>query len=209
MTNHQQSAENEVFRSEGIRRWISARIEQIHSNITAHDVLRRNGVNLKQGASDREEQFPCPFHGHDNKPSARVYSSSNRGPSHVWCFTCHERWDAIALWKKFSGTESKFTYLLTQIERDFGLPTPEAPPMEDEPDDAEAVELELLFGVCERRLKAAKSAFDMKAFLTVGSVLDRLFSGVENGTVNYETAKAALRRVLDKIGEKERACPGG
>jgi len=209
--DYQREAAGEVARTEGMRRWIAARIDQIHANLTAHDVLRRNGVNLKQGASEREEQFSCPFHGKDNKPSARVYPSSARGASHVWCYVCQEKgWDCITLWKKFSGFEGRFTALLAQIERDFGLPTPEAPPAGvEEPDDTESDELAEMFEICERRLKSAKGAFDMRGYLTVGSVLDKLYSGVENGQVTPQAAKGALQRVLDKIGEKKRSCLGG
>ena len=201
--DYRKEAQNEDANRGAIRAWIASRIEQIHAHVTAHDVLRRNGVELKQGGSDREEQFSCPFHGKDTKPSGRVYPSSARGPSHVWCFVCQERWDAITLWKKFSGFEGKFTALLGCIERDFGLPTPEAPPEGiEEPEDDEARELEDLFGVCERRLRTSKAAFNMRGFLKVGSVLDKLYAGVENGSVGSVAAKAALQKVLGKITEK-------
>lgn len=208
--DYQKEARSEVDRNDAMRRWVTARIDQIHAQVTAHDVLRRNGVNLKQGGSQREEQFSCPFHGKDNKPSARVYPSSARGPSHVWCYVCQEKgWDCITLWKKFSGFEGRFTALLAQIERDFGLAIPEAPPAGYEEPDDEPDELPGLFEICERRLRGAKAAFDMKGYLTVGSVLDKLYTALESGQMPREQAKAQLQKVLDKIGEKERACPGG
>ena len=49
----------------------------------------------------------------------------------------------------------------------------------------------------------------MKGYLTVGSVLDKLYTALESGQMPREQAKAQLQKVLDKIGEKERACPGG
>lgn len=208
--NYRQEAEREVRSTDGSKRWVKARIEAIHERVTAHDVLRRHGVPLKYG-DDHEEQFSCPFHGTDTKPSARVYPSSLRGPSHAWCFVCQERWDVMALWKKFNGFEGRFTLLLARIEQEYGITPPEAPPTDDyeDTDDPEVAELISLFEICERRLKLAKPAFEMQGFLTVGSVLDRLYDSVENHGITFTQAKEQLQKVLDKIGEKVRSCPGG
>lgn len=39
-----------------------------------------------------EEQFSCPFHGVDRKPSARYYKLTDS----AHCFTCHESWDIFS-----------------------------------------------------------------------------------------------------------------
>ncbi len=203
-------ARDQVERQEASRLWVRARTDAVLKFVTAHDVLRRNGIKLKQSGADREEQFSCPFHGRDNTPSARVYPETVRGPSHVWCFVCHTRWDVIGLWKKFSGADPKFTRVLAEIERAFGIIPPEAPPIDyDVGEDPEIAEIILLFDVCERRLLSAKRAFDMKAYLTIGSVLDRLRNQFEEQTATYNTLKDTLQKVLDKIGEKERSCLAG
>lgn len=109
------------------RAWVSQRIEAIKSRVSAHEVLRRGGVDLRKG-DDEEEQFSCPFHGQDRRPSARVYPADANNLSHAWCFVCQERWDAITLWRKFNGGEDKhFTQVLAEIERAYGLETPELP----------------------------------------------------------------------------------
>jgi hypothetical protein len=38
-----------------------------------------------------EAQFKCPFHGQDNKPSARYY----RATQSCWCWACQKRWNVI------------------------------------------------------------------------------------------------------------------
>jgi len=38
-----------------------------------------------------EAQFKCPFHGKDNKPSARLYKATKS----CWCWVCHKSWDVI------------------------------------------------------------------------------------------------------------------
>jgi hypothetical protein len=198
--------------------WLRQRVENIHANVSAHDVLAKFGVNLS-GAD--EEQFPCPFHGIDKRPSARVYPSSPRGPSHAWCFVCQERWDVLSLWKKFGDPNAKFTQVLREIESAFHL---ERPPRPDgtsfqAPDPAiEAAKLaqaefERLLGVTDRRLRTARGAFqqlrDLAGFLTLGQVTDQLVSQVERGKIEPATATATLHRVLDKIAEKMRLAPEG
>jgi hypothetical protein len=189
-------------------RWIQARIEVIRKGVTAQDILRRNGIKLR-GNGDREEQFACPFHGRDNKPSARVYPETVRGPSHVWCFVCQERWDVISLWKKFGSSDAKFTQTLGEIERAFGILPPERPPADTgeigDEEDPVLLEVDMLFHVCESRLKDGRNSFDMKSYLTLGMILDRLYFQVEEGIVKPPKAIEILKTVLNKIGEKVRA----
>jgi hypothetical protein len=39
-----------------------------------------------------EAQFKCPFHGKDNKPSARFY----RDTQSCWCWVCQKSWDVVS-----------------------------------------------------------------------------------------------------------------
>ena len=39
-----------------------------------------------------ETQFKCPFHGNDNKPSARLYRKTQT----CWCWVCQKKWDLIS-----------------------------------------------------------------------------------------------------------------
>ena len=196
-------AENEQRAS--FRRWIEARAEAVRDSISVYDVLGRNGVILK--GDGREEQISCPFHGADNKPSCRVYPESVRGPSGAWCFVCQERWDAIALWRKYSGSEIKFTRVLAEMEKAFGILPPESPPplqYEDDPIDPDMLEVDKLFDLCETRLKGARGSFDMVSYLTIGSILDRLDYQVNEGKTSFVAAKGILNKVKDKIGAKVR-----
>jgi hypothetical protein len=204
--DYKEETERERDARDAIKRWIQARVEAIRKAVSAHDVLRRNGIKLRH-STDREEQFSCPFHGIDRHPSARIYPESTKGPSHVWCFTCHENWDCIALWKKFSGSEVRFGQTLAEIERAFGLIPPERPPSAAEmaeTEDPEAIEVELLFGACEDRLRWGKSAFDLRSHLVLGSILDRARYQFEGGRLSAPKVKALLQQVLDKIGAKVR-----
>lgn len=203
----EEAARQESERSGAYRRWMRARIEGIHAVLSAADVLQRNGVRLRYGGQ-RPEQISCPFHGKDNHPSARYHPQEGDSRAAVWCFVCNERWDAIGLWKRFTAFEGSFGSLLRTIESAYGIEVPETPP-EASRAEVEDEELTQLFEVCEKRLRQAKRVFTLKGYITVSSVLDKLYHRLEQGTLFVPEAKATLYRVLDKIGEKERACPDG
>jgi len=195
----------EASRDDNFKRWIEARSDTIRNGVSVYDVLSRNGVSVRHDG--REEQISCPFHGQDSKPSARVYPDTVRGSSHVWCFVCQERWDAIGLWRKYSGADLKYTRILSEMERAFGIIPLEAPPdpkFEEDAIDPELIEVDNLFEVCESRLKRARACFDMKGYLTIGSILDRLQYQVSAGSMSPSKAKPVLKSVLQKIGEKVR-----
>lgn len=208
-------ARKESEQSDAIKLWVQERVRALRERVTAHDVLRRFGVKLRH-SGDRTEQFSCPFHGKDNRPSARVYPESPKGPSHVWCFVCQKNWDCINLWKQFSGHDGRFTALLREIEKAYGILPPEAPNLTrtvemERQTEAKAAYDEVieLFSVCDRRLRHAKASFEMRAFLTIGSLLDQTYFAFSNGTVDAKEATRRIRKLLDKVGEKERGsgCP--
>jgi hypothetical protein len=201
------------------RSWIRGRIEQIHRNVSAFEVLQRRGNIDLNSTSGREEQFSCPFHGMDRKPSARIYPESARSPSHVWCFVCQERWDAIALWRKFNGDgdDTPFTKTITQIEHAYGLVRPEMPQemigseTGEAPVSKELVAFDALHDVCESRLKLARPAYrklgDLVGYLSASSILDKIRYRVEQRQVTPEMGSRILRQLLEKIGGKVQACP--
>jgi hypothetical protein len=208
MANYKDDAQREHDQSKIFRDWIQTRIETVHQRVSASDVLSRYGVKLRYSGGRAEQMF-CPFHGNKRTPAARYHPRDTRKPDHVWCFVCNEQWDCINLYKKFENlTSEKFSQVLRGLERAYGITPPETPSVhEDEPDDLERADVDMAFAVAEARLKGARKAFDMNAYLTVGSILDRLRWQFENGKVLAPTVRQTLQRVLDKIGAKARACP--
>jgi hypothetical protein len=186
--------------------WYKERTAAVKARVSAPEVLRHNGINLKYGGA-REEQISCPFHGADVKPSARVYPGDAQGPSHVWCYTCQKRWDAIGLWKEFGGDpDVKFSRVIAEMERAFGITPPEAPTWEIEesgPTESEEYAFALL-EVCERRLREARPVFDLRSHLLIGQLLDRCRVTLEGRQVHPDEVSVRLRLVLDKIGDKLR-----
>lgn len=207
---YEAEARREIEQQEGFKRWIADRIDVIHRTVTAADVLRRNGVKLRY-SGQRPEQLFCPFHGNTKTPAARFHPADARKPDHVWCFVCNEQWDAISLFKRFGNHTEKFSGLLRIIEREYGIIPPEAPSSapEDNAAEHELAEAISMLDICERRLLGARNAFDMRGYLIVGSVLDKLAHGFGEGSLPLAKARETMQKILDKIGEKRRACPEG
>ncbi len=211
--NFREEAIRENSAQQAWREWLSERVATIHSRVTVHDVLRHGGVELQ---GDGEEQFSCPFHGVDTKPSARVYPENAQSRSHAWCFVCQERWDAITLWKKFHGDDKGFSRVIWEMERAFGITTPEMPTEAKRVQkrvDTRMESFNSLYEASERRLRGAREAYqhlgDLKGYLSAGQVLDRLRYRVNNQKMSSEQGEKILRELLDRIAEKVRSCPVG
>jgi hypothetical protein len=209
-SDYQQDYEDKE-RNELFILWIRQRADALRNKVSAQDVLRHFGVDLKRGGSDSKEQICCPFHG-DKDPSARVYAAEGRSPSGVYCWVCRKRWDIFGLWKEFNGDpEMKFTTVLHGLERAFGLETPEAPDrngvyLPRGPTEEEQGVLDLL-EVCEKRLRMAKSHFELQGYLAVGRLLDILHYQMNNKLTDPEDVETRARMILDKVGEKIRSVP--
>lgn len=217
MVDHLANARQEELAKKARREWYQVRIQNIRDSVTAYDVLRRNGVDLNQVSDNQEEQFSCPFHGEDRKPSARVYPADGRSPSHAWCFVCQERWDVISLWQKFGGG-MPFVQALSDMEQTYRLTVPDMPSEAAyTPGDYGATEeletFDNLYKSCENRLREARPAYKqldaMNAYLAAGSLLDKLRYQIDHGKLPIPKGLGVLRQLLDKIGEKERSCPVG
>jgi hypothetical protein len=212
--DHRQEAEQEAASRAAWVEWNRQRVENIHQHVTAYDVLSRGGVEFKGTGSD-EEQFSCPFHGMDRKPSARYYPEDAQSRSHAWCFVCQEPWDAISLWRRFhGGEEMSFTRALSGIEQEYGL---EAPPMPSgavsrQPEGSkDMAAFEALYEACEGRLRSGRPAYrqldDMVGYLSAGQVLDKLRYRVDKRQMTPEQGQGVLQQLLDRIGAKVRSCP--
>ena len=68
---------------------ITAVKEAIKASLSLGDIMRSKGQI--RGLTE-EEQFRCPFHGADNKPSARYYSRTDS----AYCWVCKKSWDVIS-----------------------------------------------------------------------------------------------------------------
>lgn len=87
------------------------------------------GTFLKEDSyidlNGQEEQLSCPFHGKDNKPSARYYPDTDT----MYCWTCQQSWDIFRYLgdKKDYDFGSSINFLLQK----FGIDTSSLPDVKD------------------------------------------------------------------------------
>ncbi len=197
---------------EAIKIWYDLRKKAIHERVGVHDILRRQGIKFRH-TGDREEQFSCPFHGKDEKPSARAFPTDPRSPSHVWCYVCRERWDVIALWKKYYGEDKKFHAVLSEIEKQYGIVTPPIPEgaFKSQPsgNEQQKLDFERIYQACEDRLIAEREAYvgmgDMNGYLVAGSILDKAYFQIAEGQLSYVAGVELMRKLMKRIGERVRS----
>lgn len=202
---------------EAVKVWYDLRKKAIHEKVGVHDILRNNGIKFRH-MGDREEQFSCPFHGKDEKPSARAFPTTPQSPSHVWCYVCRERWDAISLWKKYSGDESKsFHRVLSEIEKHYNITPPPVPEggFKNLPsvDDQQKADFERIYRACEERLISERGAYvemgDMNGYLVAGSILDKALHQIGDGQLGYRDGTELMKKLMQKIGERIRRGSAG
>jgi len=195
--------------------WYKQRVQAIHQKVSAYDVLRHIGVTLTQSTDDKEEQFSCPFHGLDKKPSARIYPASDDSHSHVWCYVCQQPgWDVIGLWRRHN--DLAFGQALSGLERAFGLPTSPIPEDLEEASQEDLTELTVFkkrFLACNKHLTRKRDLYvkldDMVGFLSAGSVLDKTKYRVDKKLWTPARGLRVLDTLFERMRQKESLCPDG
>lgn len=174
---------------------LDLRIQQLRSKLTIFQVLERLGVELSRGAST--QQIPCPFHD-DRRPSARLYSDTNR----LYCFTCARTWDQIS--SVVSRRDLSYPEAVRWLEEQFQisysvddltsvmrakLTPPSKPP----------VNLVALFQEVEKRLIDARHALGLERYCKLLVALDIIAVSVHNKSMSPDTAVTNMKQILAKV----------
>jgi len=98
------------------------RIRRIRDKVTLFSLYPKLTGKTVITSFDVPQQVRCPFHGKDNKPSARLYPSTDR----FYCFVCKESMDAFSFFQAFTGMSfeedrDNAENLLTEIEEEYNL----------------------------------------------------------------------------------------
>ena len=77
-----------------------------------------------------EVQFKCPFHGADNKPSARLYNATKS----CFCWVCRKAWDVVSfiMEKESLGYKQALSYVSNRFHVDLSS-IPDDPTIEFKP----------------------------------------------------------------------------
>jgi hypothetical protein len=100
--------------SEDDKERVKKRVLEVIRSYSSYAALTENGVELIDEATDL--QIRCPWHGVDERPSARYYGGSN-GNFH--CFACKLHLNSVGIYAKFKNI--KFMQALTELERRFNI----------------------------------------------------------------------------------------
>jgi hypothetical protein len=74
--------------------------ELIIQQVKLADVMVAYGVHFLYNPKVADEvQLKCPFHGKDNKPSARLYNATNT----CYCWVCRKAWDVVSFTMEKEG----------------------------------------------------------------------------------------------------------
>ena len=177
------------------------RADRIRERVDIAEFLSDLGYSVRSYAGHREQQFSCDLHGDgsDNKPSARVYPSSNSW----YCFACSKKRDSITTLMEKKGLT--FHEACDTIEKKYGLPPL---PYEKEKDGYN----ELSFGDNKPTFEDMRKRIDslltiqqtergisLSQFLSIWEVFNMIVYKNEKRTIKEEKAIQSLMKVKDKI----------
>jgi len=187
--------------------WVARRIMAVRESFSAFDALMERGIDTIPDDST-PTQISCPFHGQDNRPSARFYPRSGGKHDYVRCFKCRENWDSIALYGKFQGL--RFMDALVELERRFHLKIPKRPegPEIVEPTDRGSsyvsdkwADTPRMIAMLEAKLLRIRDKCNLTDFIKFCRVLDAIDWDYEKIQKTVPEMTAALRKLMDRMDE--------
>lgn len=188
--------------------WIARRAAAVRSVYSAFDVLMERGYSEHLTDSSTPVQLGCPFHGADNRPSARYYPRTGIRSDYVRCFKCNENWDSVNLVAKFSGV--RFMDALAALERRFGIRVPRRP--EDSPisDPAERGsgyvsdqwrDVPRMLSLLESKVVRARDRCGMEDYVRFCRVLDAVAYDYDKSGAPTPDMVAILHKLRDRVDE--------
>ena len=83
--------------------------EKITNSLDLMEIMLEYNTQFKHSPRVSEEtQYRCPFHGTDNKPSARLFKSTNS----CYCWYCKKSWDSFSFIMEKEGLKFSDTVRL-------------------------------------------------------------------------------------------------
>lgn len=173
---------------------VEFRLIAIKKHVSIFDVLDKFEINYPHGRLS--QQILCPFH-HDRRPSARVYSDTNK----VYCFTCARTWDQIAIVREKLGVRD-LQQVVEWFESRFQLPS-----LRD--NIALAVEAQLgahrqpnlaeMYAMVEDILIEARHRMDLQQYINRLYALDIIAYKRSTNAMTAEEARCNLQELLNRL----------
>jgi hypothetical protein len=185
------------------------RADRIREQVPIIPMLGRYNFDGIDPSHDVEQQFKCHLHGHDQKPSARVYPSTNS----FHCWACGKSRDPISLVMDAENIDLFAAMLKLEEENGFD-PMPFDPEEEKGPALTEQVaeahrSVRTFEQGCDRldrmlRNQTTDQDLPMDTVLSYWEAFDRILYGCENEGWTEEQGKEQIvklrLRLMERIG---------
>jgi hypothetical protein len=182
------------------------RVETVLRSYSAYTALAEGGVPMSSKESV-SFQMKCPWHGKDNRPSARFYSGGCSEKSRFYCFKCQMGLNAVGIYSKFNNLS--FVDALKKLESRFGIipkQSSQEPSSEVWKDynytSSKWDDLVSLIEVCENKLKSLNKRCSLQSYIRFCRVIDHVsYDYKNNGSKQTVDMVFALRTLLDQMSE--------
>jgi hypothetical protein len=184
--------------------WIRRRVDAVRKAYTAFDAMQEHGHGEALPDPDTPVQVSCPFHGPDNRPSARFYPRFGGDHDYIHCYYCKESWDSVNLFMKFKGLS--FMEALRDLERRFRIRVPEkpdSPELEEPPMRTSSKyvsdawqDVARVLPILERKLRRLRRVAPMTDYVKFCRVLDAVQWDLDRNR-GSQTPQMVL--ILDKL----------
>ena len=170
--------------------------ELIIEQLPLVDVMLRYRVGFVFNPRGADQvQFKCPFHGRDNKPSARLYNTTNS----CYCWVCKKSWDVVS----FIGDKENLNFVqsLKHIVEYYKIDTssiPDDPTLEIKTTVISEASVQL--GCLRSSIKDIKYKIPLDKYKTVCLVYMMLEYAVYNGKFIVDDFKKLDNKIISLKG---------
>lgn len=204
-----------------VKDWIRRRVQAVRDVYTAFDAMMEGGHGEMIPDPDTASQISCPFHGPDNRPSARFYPRMGGTHDYVHCYFCKESWDSVNLYMRIKGL--RFMDALKDLERRYHVKVPVRPDMPDdyeEPPDKSSADyvseawqdVGRVLPILETKLRRLRDAASMTDYVKFCRVLDAVAWDLDRNkgeqTPQMVVVLDKLRKMMDGLRTLDLGTPG-
>lgn len=177
------------------------RADRIRERVDISEFLSDLGYKVHSHGGHREQQFSCDLHGDgsDNKPSARVYPSSNSW----YCFACSKKRDSITTLMEKKGLN--FHEACNLIEQKYGLPPLPYEKEDDGYSELSFQEKKSTFDGMKNRVNTIlntqriEKSITLSQYLSLWEVYNMILHRVESERMTEDNALQGLEKVKSKV----------
>lgn len=172
--------------------------ELILEEVDLSQVLLDYGVDFVYNPKLVDEaQFKCPFHGKDNKPSARYY----RETQSMFCWVCHKSWNVIGFIMDIEQLYYKgaLLYIVNRYQLDISLIPDELELISEKKSTASVVLVRVINA--EKKIKRFRGKISFKrynALITAYYII--MYKSSKGGDISEDIQKLNIKLDTIQIG---------